>query len=196
LIERQTMSPTKPKGRPSQFTMDLLAYKQPWLEWCNASGVTPSDAFRQIVARLVTGKGGATAPPTAAPLAPSASTADDRPTVRKEISLTATELAQVEALAHEEGFSVSRWLVAIVRARLTGTRPLGQRELEVLRQSNAELLAVGRNLNQIAKALNQTPQNRSFYSVAQIEALSSQIKAHCVVVASVMAEDQRRWRTK
>jgi len=190
------MSPMKPKGRPSQFTMDLLAYKQPWLEWCNASGVTPSDAFRQIVARLVAGKGGATARSIAARPAPVARIADERPTVRKEISLTATELSQVEALAHEEGFSVSRWLVATVRARLTGTRPLGQRELEVLRQSNAQLLAVGRNLNQIAKALNQTPRDRKLFRVAQIEALSAQIKAHSVAVANVMAEDLRRWRTK
>lgn len=190
------MSPTKPKGRPTQVTMDLLAYKQPWLDWCKTSGVTPSDAFRQIVARLVAGKGGATARPIAARPAPVARTAEERPTVRKEISLTATELTRVEALAHEEGFSVSRWLVATVRARLTGTRPLGQRELEVLRQSNAQLLAVGRNLNQIAKALNQTPQDRKLFRVTQIEALSAQIKAHSVAVANVMAEDLRRWRTK
>jgi len=186
----------KPKGRPTQVTMDLLAYKQPWLDWCRASGVTPSDGLRQIVARLVTGQGRATTSPIAARPAPGAPTKDERPTVRKEISLTAAELAQVEALAHEEGFSVSRWLVATVRARLTGTRPLGQRELEVLRQSNAQLLAVGRNLNQIAKALNQTPQDRSFYSVAQVEALGAQIKAHSVAVANVMAEDLRRWRTR
>ena len=45
------------------------------------------------------------------------------------------------------------WL--LVRSHLRGVTPLPKEELLALRHSIAELKAVGRNLNQIAKALNQ-----------------------------------------
>jgi hypothetical protein len=43
----------------------------------------------------------------------------------------------------------------MVRSHLRGVAPLPKEELLALRHSVAELKAVGRNLNQMAKALNQ-----------------------------------------
>jgi hypothetical protein len=43
----------------------------------------------------------------------------------------------------------------LVRSHLRGVPPLPKEELLALRHSIAELKAVGRNLNQMAKALNQ-----------------------------------------
>jgi hypothetical protein len=45
----------------------------------------------------------------------------------------------------------------LVRSHLRGVAPLPKDELLALRHSIAELKAVGRNLNQMAKALNQDP---------------------------------------
>jgi hypothetical protein len=45
----------------------------------------------------------------------------------------------------------------LVRSHLRGVAPLPKEELLALRHSVTELKAVGRNLNQIAKALNQDP---------------------------------------
>jgi hypothetical protein len=38
--------------RPNRINIDLQEYKQPWLDYCKAHGITPSAAFRQIVAKL------------------------------------------------------------------------------------------------------------------------------------------------
>jgi hypothetical protein len=180
--------------RNTRVTVDLLGYKQPWLDWCETQAVTPSDAFRRVVARLVANKGDAGR--TDQTLAGTVDGEPEKPTARKEITLTASEMAHVEALAAAEGFSATKWIVALIRARLTGTGQYGQRELELLAQSNLQLLAIGRNLNQVARALNSTPQDRTVYRIALIDALRVHIKAHTKLVSNAMAANVHRWRIK
>ena len=48
--------------RPNRINIDLQYYKQAWLNYCKAYGVTPSAAFPQIVAKL-TSAGGQTSLP-------------------------------------------------------------------------------------------------------------------------------------
>jgi len=106
------------KARNSRVTVDLLAYKQPWLDWCQAQGVTPSDALRRVVARLVAAKRKV----EVTDQAPAAILRGERerPIARKEISLTASELARVQALAAAEGFSATKWIVALIGQDLRG----------------------------------------------------------------------------
>jgi hypothetical protein len=182
------------KTRNTRVTVDLLSYKQPWIDWCEAQSVTPSDAFRRVVARLVPAKGTVNRPDQTP--AGIVKAVPEKPTARKEITLTASELARVEALAAAEGFSATRWIVALIRARLTGTGQYGQRELELLAQSNLQLLAIGRNLNQVARALNSTPQDRTVYRIALIDALRGHIKTHTKLVSDAMAANVHRWQIK
>lgn len=72
---------------------------------------------------------------------------EERAKVRKEVRLTKSELARADALAKRAGFSLNRWIFALINARLDGSPQLGQQELEGLARSNLQLLAVGRNLN-------------------------------------------------
>lgn len=169
--------------RPNRINIDLGAYKQPWLAYCEAHGVTPSEAFRQIVAKLTAGREEAAAP------------SEETPTekVRREIRLTKSELVRAEAIAAHEGFSLSRWIVALVKARLDKTPQLGQRELEVLARSNLQMLAIGRNLNQLARAANSGIHiGTSGRDV--IEALRAAVMRHACDVAGVMTANTSRWR--
>src|SRR5471030_1605001 len=86
--------------RPNRINIDLGPYKQRWLAYCKARDVTPSVAFRQVVAKLM-----------AVPPVPVPASQLEGPKVRKELSLTAEESAYVEALAQEEGYSSTRWIV-------------------------------------------------------------------------------------
>lgn len=181
------------KKRDSRLTVDLLAYKQPWLDWCQAQNLSPSDAFRKVVARLVSSKAH---PIEQLDTRQIEKGLPEKPSHRKEISLTESELKLVEALAAKEGFSVSKWIVALVRARLTGTPQFGQTELELLARSNLQLLAIGRNLNQVAKALNTSPHDHSVYRIEMIEVLAADIKAHTKVVSDAMSANLERWRIK
>lgn len=174
------------RKRPTQVTMDLQSYKKPWLDWCNAKGLTPSDAFRKVVAKLVSQVSERTGVVRL--------DAPEKPTVRCEIKLTASEASALNALAAAEGFSPTKWIVALIRARLTGTAQHGQRELVLLDQSNMHLRAIGRNLNQVAKALNASPADYSHYRLELIEELRTEIKEHTRTVSNAIAANVDRWK--
>jgi hypothetical protein len=172
--------------RPNRINIDLQGYKQPWLDYCKARGVTPSEAFRQVVAKLTAAEGGQPIPREAA----DAGTAR----IRKEVRLTKGELHEAEAIAKREGFSLGRWIVALINARLDGTPQLGQQELEGLARSNMQMLAIGRNLNQLARVANQ---GRRLYSPVRctlIHDIQALIHQHTGQVARVMTANISRWR--
>lgn len=173
-------------ARPNRINIDLQDYKQPWLEYCKARGVTPSEAFRQVVAKLTAATG-------SAPLFPDAvDTATKK--IRKEVRLTTGELHRAEALAKREGFSLNRWIVALINARLEGGPQLGQHELQGLARSNLQMLAIGRNLNQLAKAANYgIPTGRNSHSDL-IDELRTIVIEHTMQVARVMSANVERWR--
>jgi hypothetical protein len=171
--------------RPNRINIDLQGYKQPWLAYCKAHSVTPSEAFRQIVAKLT---GGGDAPSEA-----EAIEVQTPKKARREIRLNQSELTRAEAIAQSEGFSLTRWIVALINARLDKKPQLGQRELEVLARSNLQMMAIGRNLNQLARAANNgihiDTGGRDI-----IEALRSAILQHTGQVANVMTANTSRWR--
>jgi hypothetical protein len=69
--------------------------------------------------------------------------------------LSESERFAISERAKIDGFEHSQqWIIALVRARLTDKPQFGTREIETLGESNRQLLAIGRNLNQIAHALN------------------------------------------
>lgn len=179
------------KKRDSRLTVDLLDYKKPWVDFCKAQGVSSSDALRQVVARLI--ERGA---PQSAHQVQILAGEEERPTVRKKVSLTPSEFASIEAIAKSEGFSVSKWIVALIRGRLTGQPQFGQPELEALASSNLQLMRIGRNLNQVAKALNAAPHERGAFRVDLIEQIDSAIKAHTGKVSGLVSASTRRWGLK
>lgn len=169
--------------------MDLLTYKQPWLAWCAQRSISPSNAFREVVAKLLR-----TVPKTPQQTGAVLPGEPEKTVKRMEIRLTPSELDLVQASAAAEGFSPTRWVVALIRARLTNGAQFGQAELEALARSNLMLRAIGRNLNQIARALNTSPHERLVYRVDQIEAVDAAVKEHTRLVAQAMTANTERWR--
>jgi hypothetical protein len=170
--------------RPNRLNIDLKDLKQPWLDYCLAHGVTPSEAIRQVVAKLTKVNPPKESPPEGT----------ERRLVRREIRLTQSEEAGLRTCAAREGFSASRWIVALIRARLNKAPQLGQRELELLAMSNLQLLAIGRNLNQLARAANSgiaiDDSGRDM-----VGELRKAISQHTERVAGVITENVSRWST-
>jgi hypothetical protein len=148
--------------------------------------MSPSEVTRQVIHKLLA-------------RTPEAMTAIDVPTVdvrrkkRIEVRILLSEWAMVESTATTEGFSPNVWIAAIVRARLGKEPQLGQYELEQLAASNTRLLAIGRNVNQIARALNANPTEDSAYRAEIIEELSEAIKFHTSAVSAVIQSNVQRW---
>jgi hypothetical protein len=173
------------KQCPNRLNINLGTFKEPWLHYCRANKTTPSEAFRLIVAKLT---GAVRDQPIEEP--------DEGGKVRREIRLTHAELVAAELIAAKEGFRLSRWIVALIRARLESSAQLGQQELEALARSNLQVLAVGRNLNQIAKALAAAgaPDNERYAEL--IHSVNQLIQAHAKTVAGVLASNMQRWSAK
>lgn len=186
------------KKRDSRVTIDLLDLKQPWLDWCEKQGVNPASAFRQVVANLTQAEGQsvektpiqAVIPKEIEPEAP------EPPVTYRKLALTDSEFRHVSELAEKEGFSVAKWLTALVRSRLTSTAQFGQSELELLARSNLLLRNIGRNLNQIAKVLNTDANASKALRFELIEELEKRINTHTQGVADLIAANTERWRIK
>jgi len=175
--------------RTTTITVDLGELKAPWQTYCEQQGATPSHALRNAI-RQAMDRRAARYPAPRLRVTPKR----ERATARIELNLTTSELAALKRMAGHEGYVPTKWVVAMVRTKLTGEPHVGQPELETLARSNQQLLALGRNLNQIAKVLNTTPQNRTAFRVEVITELSRVIQAHTKKVSDVLRGTVERWR--
>jgi len=116
---------------------------------------------------------------------------DNAPKKRAEVRLTPTEMDAVDARADREGCSRSMWLVNVVRGTLTKQPQMGMPEIDSLGESNYQLLAIGRNLNQIAKRMNVG--HPDTITVKYIEGLTAEIRTHVKKVSKVMGASIERW---
>ncbi len=173
--------------RTTTVTVDLGDLKAPWQVWCQDHRITPSHALRNAIRQAMDGK------TTQAPPRIRVSQKRERATARMELNLTSSELAALKKMAGHEGYLPTKWVVAMIRTKLTGQPHVGQPELERLTRSNQQLLALGRNLNQIAKVLNISPQNRDAFRVEVITELSRVIRAHTDKVSDVLRGTVERW---
>ena len=174
--------------RTTMIAVDLGELKAPWQAWCQVHGMTPSHALRNVLRQAMDRKGTQTPAPRLR-----VTPKRERATARIELNLTTSELAALKKMAGHEGYVPTKWLVAMVRTKLTGQPQVGQPELATLARSNQQLLALGRNLNQIAKVLNTAPQNRTAFRVEVITELSRVIQAHTKKVADVLRGTVERW---
>ncbi len=173
--------------RTTTVTVDLGELKAPWQAWCQDHSITPSQAVRNAIRQAMDGK------TTQLPPRIRVSPRRDRATARMELNLTSSELGVLKKMAGHEGYLPTKWLVAMIRTKLTGQPHVGQPELERLTRSNQQLLALGRKLNQIAKVLNTSPKNRDAFRVEVITELSRVIRAHTDKVSDVLRGTVERW---
>ncbi len=76
---------------------------------------------------------------------------------RVELGFTPSEYAKLAAIAEERECSVQFWLTSLTRAALTNGITVGGAELKALGETNYQLMAIGRNLNQVVHQINADP---------------------------------------
>ena len=80
---------------------------------------------------------------------------DDKPSLRVYIRLRPTDRLLLRERAAARGMRSATYTSVLVRAHLWNLAPLPKDELVALKRSVAELGAIGRSLNQIARAVNR-----------------------------------------
>lgn len=163
--------------------------KERWQRHCEAQGIAPSTAIRRAIARELDGE---PATPVVDPVKQTRPAPDDEKRRRFEILLTESERAAITARCEAEGCSMRRWIVDAIRAGLTHEIQPTTREIELLGESNYQLLAIGRNLNQIARRLNENEAVDDLVEV-MVERLSERIDTHVDLVSTSIRASVERW---
>ncbi|MES2349207.1 MAG: plasmid mobilization relaxosome protein MobC [Pseudomonadota bacterium] len=163
--------------------------KGQWLAFCAANNTTSSEAMRNVIRKLA----------NRVTIGPRLYQVDhenpDLERRRVELRLTATEFLGVEELANQVGNSPNAWIVNLVRANLSRTPQLGLHELQALGKSNSQLLAIGRNLNQIARWMNAN-KGSAPPELERIEQIYRFIVTHTEEVTAIMRANMDRWILK
>jgi hypothetical protein len=167
----------------ARLAVELGPLKPEWEAHCRRSGVSPSEAMRLMVGRALG---------SAARMSYMSVVDSDAPRQRVEIRLTQGECAALREVARAAGFTVNRWIVAMICAQLSSTPQFGERELAALAVSNSQLAAIGRNLNQIARALNAHDLVEP-YRFRVLETLKIEVDAHLDKVNRAIRANLDRW---
>jgi hypothetical protein len=157
--------------------------KQAWKAFCHDRGINESDMLGLVIEKITEGQvgfdfKGLTEPKT------------DKVTIR----LQSADTKRMTERAKAEGFpSRTTWLTNLVMSVLNGDPVLTDVEVNTLRASNRELAAIGRNLNQVARAINIDFREGNQIAVSAIEALANRIERHKEVVAGLISKSANRW---
>jgi predicted DNA binding CopG/RHH family protein len=114
----------------------------------NRDGITESTLVRQLLDTAVRTSAAADVPTRAAPERVSRQT-------RLYVRLAAEDWRLLKERASARGMAGATYVALLTRSHLRNASPLPKAEHLALKQLVVELTAIGRNLNQIARAMNQ-----------------------------------------
>lgn len=115
-------------------------------------------------------------------------------TGRVQLNFTKDEFSKLKKRALADGFHRhTSWMVAVIRTLVTGKPTFAAEEIEVLRESNKQVAALGRNLNQIAKAINTDWRASDQLKVEEVKDLAQELKGHRKKVYGLINQCVNRW---
>ena len=161
--------------------------KARWVDYCAGLGKTPGAALKEAIEQQL--EKAAKSPPP--PLRQTGQAPDNEPKVRFEILMTKSEKMAVLERSNLERCSQRRWIIDAIRAGLTHEPQFSMSEIDALGESNYQLLAIGRNLNQVAKAMNEG--RRDTVTIESIERLRQIIDEHTDKVSRAIGASLERW---
>jgi hypothetical protein len=162
--------------------------KARWVDYCAGLGKTPGAAIKEAIEQQLEK---AKKFPPVKTYQQTGEAPDGEPKVRFEILMTKSEKAAVLERSNLERCSQRRWVIDAIRAGLTREPQFGMKEIEALGESNYQLLAIGRNLNQVAKAMNEG--KRDSVTIQSIEQLRQIIDTHTDKVSGAIRASLERW---
>lgn len=151
-------------------------------------GLTASQVIRTAVANELRGRTSPLPSATGQPV-DATSVEQDRLTLR--LPRFVLEAARVRG--SQAGMSVSRWIASLVQSTVSRDPVFVKAELDAVVEASYQLAAVGRNINQIARALKIAHQETERIKIEKIEALGRIIKDTRAAIASLILASKRSW---
>lgn len=155
---------------------------QKWMELCKAHGKKSASLLRRYIEGVTQGE------------APAHSDSfKETKTNAIKFDLSDQDFEAITERAKTENFpSRPAWVKHQVFTALDGRPPLKENEISELRKSSHELMAIGRNLNQITHQLNIDSREGHKVTVDMIEALAGRIDRHMEKVYQLINDSQSR----
>jgi hypothetical protein len=91
--------------------------------------------------------------------------------------------------------SFSRWISALVQLNLTRRPVLTETELLAIEASTRELAAIGRNLNQLARVLNEAYFQTERIRLDRLDELSRCVTKTRAAISALVRASRNSWRT-
>lgn len=107
--------------------------------------------------------------------------------------LTPSEYRAVQGKAGEMGMTPYTWTARLIRAHLIKAPQLSHDETRALREAIRELSYVGRNLNQVAHALNMNLNAKEKATVELIAEIDEKVEVTLDQVKIVFDQNLNRW---
>lgn len=164
--------------------------KAQWDDHCSKAGTTPSATLRSLMRYILKNE----MSPEVRKWIESDGEPDYGLKERLEVRFTPSEFEALNARAAAEGSSPQRWVANSVRASLTQKPQFTMETTQALWNSSRQLRAIGRNLNQIAKRLNNDEPGS--IKTEQMEKLAGYIDDHTKKVAALLDASLSRWSIK
>jgi predicted DNA-binding protein len=95
-----------------------------------------------------------------------------------------------------KGMVKSRWIKSLVQSNIMNQPVMTDNEVLALRESNRELASIGRNLNQIARALNESFYKTESVKTETLNKLSQDIKENREAITALTKASKESWMTK
>lgn len=156
-----------------------------------ASKRTQSDAelLRQLILDAL-GESGEQREPELTPIGVSPKQSElERITVRLPRFL----MEEVKDRAKMKGMASSRWISSLVQSNLMRQPVLVEEQVLMLEASNRELAALGRNLNQIAKALNVAFHETDKLKLEHLSSLKEAINTNRETIKELVRASRGVW---
>ena len=120
---------------------------------------------------------------------------DEKAAARRRITLRLPSYIHEAASerAATRGLKISSWIAALVQSQVAATPVVTDEELQVLDESNRELAALGRNINQIARALNEAHFQTERVRLDRLAELSEQIERNRDAIFGLVRASNNAW---
>lgn len=177
------MSPAKKASRPKLACWTDVETKAQFIAIAKANGHTEGAMLRLLVNTFLKKN-------DAPQEMPAASTTKN---AYLSVRLPAAEKVVLKNVARKNGFSPSAYAHSLLRANLAGTPHFNDDHLQALREANRQLAAIGKNINQIAKALNITAENAHLLKTLDLGEVRAAVGQHRQAVASLVRENLKSW---
>jgi hypothetical protein len=103
---------------------------------------------------------------------------------------------RAEGRARLVGMGTGRWVGAFIQSNLMNLPVLTDRELQAVEVSIRELSAIGRNINQIARALNEAHYQTERVKVEKLAELAELIKSVRSSIRGLVRASKNSWKAE